>query len=216
MADTTRRAAVPQMFAPVKVREQRSSIPCHDKDGHAGMTRRLFVALSPPPRVADALLDMMEGVAGARWQDADNLHLTLRFIGEADRHLEHDLVTALSDIRVQPFTLSLAGVGQFSGRHRPRAIWADMERSEPLHDLQWQVECAARRAGCPAETRRFTPHVTLGRLNSGSGPIGDWLKANGDFRAPEWPVSSFSLYESDLTPNGPIYTQLEDFGQRLQ
>ena len=204
------------MFAPVKARERRSAIPCDGLVRHIGMTRRLFVALDPPPRVADAMLDMMEGVAGARWQDADNLHLTLRFVGEADRHLETDLMTALGNIRVQPFTLSLSGVGQFSGRHRPRAIWAGVARCEPLHDLQWQVECAARRAGCVAETRRFTPHVTLGRLNSGSGPIGDWLKAHGDFRAADWPVSSFSLYESDLTPNGPIYTRLTDFGQRLQ
>ena len=174
-------------------------------------SRRLFVALRPPEPVSEALLDMQEGIPGARWQDADNFHLTLRFIGEVDRHTAADVETALDAIRFAPFTLAVSGVGHFEGNRRAKAIWARITPSDALDDLQWRVEMACRRAGLPAETRKFIPHITLARLNSGSGPVGDWLHANGTISLGPWEVRDFALFESDLTPNGAIYSELTKF-----
>lgn len=175
------------------------------------MTARLFIALPLPSPVSEALLDIQEGIPGARWQDADNLHITLRFVGEVDRHMQADLVAALGDVAFTPFPLTIAGVGHFEGNKRARAVWARVAPSAALDELQMRVEMACRRAGLPAETRKFVPHVTLARLNSGSGPIGDWLAANGTLRPPSWQADRFSLYESDLTPNGAIYSPLARF-----
>lgn len=173
--------------------------------------RRLFIALRPPEDICDALLSAMEGVAGARWQDADNLHITLRFIGEVDRHVFADIVTALEGVPIRPFPLALSGVGHFESKRRPKAIWAGTTPSPALAELQYSVEMACRRAALPAETRKFVPHVTLARLNSGSAPIGDWLAAQGDLALGPWQVDSFALYESNLTPNGAIYSQIMQF-----
>lgn len=172
---------------------------------------RLFIALAPPPAVADALLDMQEGVSGARWVDSDNFHLTLRFVGEVDRHVAADLEAALASLAFAPFALELSGVGHFDGNGRARAIWAGVAPSPELDELQHRVELACRRAGLAPETRKFAPHVTLARLNSGSGFIGDWLARNGACSPGTWPVDSFALFESDLTPNGPVYSELRRF-----
>ena len=174
-------------------------------------SRRLFVALRPPEDLCEALLDAMEGVSGARWQDADNLHITLRFIGEIDRHMQADVITALESVPFRPFPIALSGVGHFERRGRSNAIWAQVTSSPQLSELQHSVEMACRRAGLAPETRKFVPHVTLARLNSGSGPIGDWLATQGSLALGPWQVDSFSLYESDLTPNGPIYGELAEF-----
>lgn len=174
-------------------------------------SRRLFVALRPPEDVADALLDTMEGIPGARWQDADNLHVTLRFAGEVDRHMAADLHTALEGVVFSPFPIAIAGVGHFEGNRRARAIWARIAPNAALDELQMRIETACRRAGLPAETRKFTPHITLARLNSGSGPIGDWLYANGRLKLGPWQVDGFSLFESDLTSNGAIYSEVTKF-----
>ncbi len=178
--------------------------------------RRLFVALRPPEDVCEALLDTMEGLAGARWQDADNLHITLRFIGEVDRHLHADIIAALESVTMRPFPITISGVGHFEGKHRATAIWARVSPSPELAELHHSVEMVCRRAGLPAETRKFVPHVTLARLNSGSAPAGDWLSAHGRLAHGPWQADRFSLYESNLTPNGAIYRELVQFPQFSQ
>lgn len=174
-------------------------------------SRRLFVALCLPEEIADTLLDTMEGLAGARWQDADNLHITLRFIGEVDRHLFDDVMAALESVPFRSFPIRIAGVGHFEGKHRPRAIWARIEPSDQLSELQHSIEMACRRAGLEPVTRKFVPHVTIARLNSGSDPIDGWLSAHGDLAPPPWRAEGFSLFESDLTPQGPIYSEIARF-----
>ncbi|MGB3796724.1 MAG: RNA 2',3'-cyclic phosphodiesterase [Alteraurantiacibacter sp.] len=174
-------------------------------------SRRLFVALRPPDHVAEALLDTMEGISGARWQDADNLHITLRFIGEVDRHTQADVQTALADVIFAPFTIKISGVGHFEGRKRPNAIWARVLPSAQLDELQMRVEMACRRAGLPPLTRKFVPHITLARLNSGSGFVAGWLNRHGTLSPLPWPANRFSLYESDLTPNGALYSEVRKF-----
>ncbi|MGB3167172.1 MAG: RNA 2',3'-cyclic phosphodiesterase [Alteraurantiacibacter sp.] len=174
-------------------------------------SRRLFVALRPPQRVCDALLDTMEGVAGARWQDADNLHITLRFIGEVNRHMFADICTVLSTVPFRPFPVRIASVSHFEGKRRPRAIWAAVEGSPALRSLQNSVEMACRRAGLLPETRKFVPHVTLARLNSASAPIHGWLCTHGDLSLQPWIVDRFELFESDVTPQGAIYSSVASF-----
>lgn len=169
------------------------------------MPHRLFVAIRPPAPVRDALIDAMEGVEGARWQDEDALHLTLRFVGEVERPGANDLAGELGRIDAQPFELRVAGVGTFERRGAPHALWARVPSAGPLEVLRQKVERACDLAGLGRETRRFTPHITLARLNRSSGAVGGWLAARGDLAAGPWRVDDFILYESHLGHEGAHY-----------
>lgn len=173
---------------------------------------RLFIAIPLPEPVSDRLLDTMEGLEGARWLDADNLHITLRFVGEVDRHTAEDLAAELGRIAAPPFPLEITGVGHFekSSRHssRPHAIWAGVAASAPLEALRRQVEHACVIVGLGHEERRYAPHITLARLNSSSGPVGSWLARHGTLHCPPWVADGFSLYESHLTGHGSEYAQV--------
>lgn len=169
------------------------------------MLHRLFAAIRPPRPVLDALLALEGGVAGARWQDEDQLHLTLRFFGEMEAARAEDLVLALEGIRAEPFALALRGVGHFDRKGRTHTLWAGLTPSDALEALHRQIENAARRVGLPAEARNFTPHITLARLNAASGPPLPFLAAHGALHGEPWPVTCFDLMESTLRPTGAQY-----------
>ncbi len=172
------------------------------------MSHRLFVAIRPPEDVRERLLDLMEGIEGARWQDEEHLHLTLRFVGEVERPVANELAEALGRITAPRFTLQVAGVGHFERKGHPHAVWAGLGPNEGLDVLRQRVERACVNAGLERETRRFSPHITLARLGQGSGPIGPWLAANGPLRTRAWEVEAFSLYESHLSQSGARYEEV--------
>ena len=163
---------------------------------------RLFVALRPPEAIRDPLIDTMEGVEGARWQADEQLHLTLRFVGEVDRAQANDLASALEAVRAPRFALDLRSVGTFERKGRVGSLWAGVEESEPLNILQRRVERACRAAGLEPVTRKFVPHVTIARVNSSTGPIGGWLAQHSRLALPVWQVETFHLYESRLDAGG--------------
>lgn len=166
---------------------------------------RLFVAIRPPEDVRDRLVDTMEALPGARWQDDEQLHITLRFVGEVDTPLANDLAAALGKIEAEPFELVLDGVGHFETRNRPRAIWAQVAESEPLMLLQRKVERACRSVGLAPETRRYHPHVTIARVNRSTADIASWISEHGQLRTRPFCVDSFALFESELGSAGATY-----------
>lgn len=172
---------------------------------------RLFVALPVPEHISDALLDTMECVENARWQDADNLHLTLRFIGDVDARLAEDVHSALSQVRSRAFAVEIRGVGHFERKGAGKAIWAAIAPCPALVDLQNSVEMACRKAGLAVETRSFLPHITLARLNRASGPIDGWLSAHASLAPGPFMADHFALYESHLGEGGAEYEALETY-----
>ncbi|MFL6858967.1 MAG: RNA 2',3'-cyclic phosphodiesterase [Allosphingosinicella sp.] len=173
--------------------------------------QRLFVAIRPPLDIRERLLAAMGGVSGARWQDEDQLHLTLRFIGEVDRHAARDVDAALAAVHHPRFEMALAGLGSFERRGEPVALWAGVAPHEPLKALHNKIDQALSRAGLEAERRAYTPHITLARLPRGSGSVRGAIETNGGLASPPFPVEEFSLFESRLTPEGPLYTRLERY-----
>lgn len=168
---------------------------------------RLFVAIAMPEEIAIRLSVVMGGLDGARWVDPDDLHLTLRFVGEVGRGSAGDLAAALSVLHAPAFPLRLSGFGQFGSGRRVRALWAGVEPQPALELLQRRVEAAARRAGQPAETRRFVPHVTLARM-AGAVPgdaVADWISRRGAFSAGPFEVREAVLFESFPGRDGPHY-----------
>ena len=166
---------------------------------------RLFVALALPSAIVDALALIQSGVPGARWSSREQMHLTLRFIGDVDGREAVAIDDALSTITAPSFPLVLKTVGQFGGRN-PTALWAGVEPNDALFHLERKIESALQRVGLPAETRKFTPHVTLARLKGTSrGRVMDFLTDHALFACPPFDVRGFILYSSQLTPNGSIY-----------
>jgi RNA 2',3'-cyclic 3'-phosphodiesterase len=172
---------------------------------------RLFTALTLPDAVADLLLDTMEGVPAARWQDADNLHLTLTFLGEVPVPAVDDLVLALSRVEVRPFDLALRGMGHFEHKGRVKALWAGVAPSDPLLALQGRVAQACAQAGFPPEARRFLPHVTLARISGSAPQVPAWLATHALLASPAFTVGGFTLFASTLSPVGSHYTPVEQF-----
>jgi RNA 2',3'-cyclic 3'-phosphodiesterase len=166
---------------------------------------RLFVALALPDLIADGLMMVQAGVPGANWQTREQLHLTLRFIGEVDGRDAAAVDDALSLIEAPKFSLALKGVGEFGGK-TPHALWAGVRDKESVAFLQRKIETALQRAGLPAEQRKFVPHVTLARLRgSPRGRVMDFLTDHALYASAPFDVNGFILYSSVLTPNGSLY-----------
>jgi 2'-5' RNA ligase len=172
---------------------------------------RLFVAIRPPPPVRAVLLDAMGGIAGVRWQDEEQLHLTLRFVGEVSPREGEELAAALGHVSAPPFDLALSGVGHFERKGRVHTLWAGVAVSEPLAALQRKIERACQAVGLEPEHRKFAPHLTLARPRAASGPIGEWLATNGALRSAPWSVTDFRLYESHMGPDGSRYQAVARF-----
>lgn len=174
---------------------------------------RLFVAVRPPPAIRDALLAVIGGVAAARWQDDDQLHLTLRFIGEVDRHAANDIAAALADLRHPALPARLGGFGHFATRGRPHALWIGVEPAPALTTLHHKVDHALVRAGVAPDARAFVPHITLARLGRDAGPIGGFLAQPAP--AGDFTICEITLFESRLTRAAAVYHPLADFALTL-
>jgi RNA 2',3'-cyclic 3'-phosphodiesterase len=172
---------------------------------------RLFVALAIPAAVAQSIMLIQGGVPGARWQTREQLHLTLRFIGEVENRDAAMLDDALAGIEAPDFDLQLHGVGQF-GSKQPHALWAAACPSEALDHLQRKVDNAIRRVGQPQDAHKFTPHVTVARLrNPQPGKVIEWLTHHALFTSPEFRIGAFQLYSSRLTSDGSVYAVEQDY-----
>ena len=168
---------------------------------------RLFVALDLPHDLRQRLSGLGVGLPGARWVDPDNYHITLRFIGETPRYRAEEIDLALSALRGRAFTLTLAGVGTLERSGRVTALWAGVERNQALDHLQGKIETALQRAGLPGERRRFTPHVTLARLDHPQGEkLAVWVQSHNLFRAEPVAVEHFTLFSSLLGKEQAVYT----------
>lgn len=173
---------------------------------------RLFVALRPPPPIRALLLEVMGGVPGARWQDEDQLHLTLRFIGPVDRPQAEDVAAALSQVRAPAPRVALGGVGRFEHRGRAEALWAGMAPAEPLTHLHRKVEAACARAGLAPERRAYLPHITLARFARTAGSAAEidrWLADHAALASPAFSFAHLVLYESRLGRERAAYEPLE-------
>ena len=165
---------------------------------------RLFVAIRPPAAIRDQLLDLMHGIDDARWQSDDQLHLTLRFIGEVERPQAEDIAGALASLRFAPFSLRLHGVGRFAHRNGG-ALWAGVAPKDPLAHLASKVDRACVSAGVAPERRAYHPHITLARWSRSEPPLGPFLQQHAVFSSEPWAVEGFGLYESHLTRGGAHY-----------
>ena len=172
---------------------------------------RLFVAIRPPEPIRDLLIDAMDDNADFRWQDEEQLHLTLRFIGEVDRPVANDLGDALGQIRAAPFQIRVKTVGRFEQRSSG-ALWAGIEPKQPLAALAAKVERACQSVGLEPERRAFHPHITLARWKGRrTREVRSYLERRGGLVSQPFEVASFSLFESRLSRHGAHYQAVANY-----
>lgn len=168
---------------------------------------RLFVALRPPDPVRELLLDAMDDSTDFRWQNDEQLHLTLRFIGEVDRPIAEDIAAELRSIRADPFVLQVNGVGRFEQRNSG-ALWAAVEPKEKVAALAAKIERICQHVGLEPERRAFHPHITLARWKGRrTREIADFLERERTLHSPPFKVREFILFESRLSRHGAHYEE---------
>lgn len=172
---------------------------------------RLFIAIDIPENIRKEVEGMGRTIKNARPVPVEQLHLTLKFVGEVESSRLLDIDDALRKITFPKFSLSLRGVGTFPPRGTPRVLWVGVDSAEQTTNLRNCIERELAATGIPREKKRYTPHLTLARL--GNCPIQQlhqFLAGNAFFQSSEFLVEKFHLYSSKLTPKGALHT-LERF-----
>jgi len=168
---------------------------------------RLFVAIDLPPDIVARLQGLCFGMPGARWVEAAQMHLTLRFIGEVDGGVFRDIKEGLAGIKAPAFSLQVKGLGVFPPRKTPRVLWAGLAPVEPVSGLRSRIENLLVGTGLAPEGRKYSPHITLARLHDTPlVRLSRFLAGNGLFATEAFPVSEFHLYSSELTSKGAFHT----------
>jgi len=166
---------------------------------------RLFTGVEIPPEVGEALSMLRGGLPGARWITPENYHVTLRFIGDVDDVVAHEIASLLGRVKRAAFELHLEGLTSFGGR-KPRAVVATVAPTQALLDVQAEHERLMQRIGLAPEGRKYLPHVTLARLRDASSrDVADYLATRGFFRTPRFPIERFVLFSSRASVGGGPY-----------
>jgi len=168
---------------------------------------RLFVAIDFPPWVIQELTVLCFGLRGARWFSEDQMHLTIRFIGEVEGGVLRDAVAALRSVAAEPLELELEGVGVFPSKRAPEVLWVGVKKSDALLQFRRKVDSALAQAGIPRESRKLSPHVTIARLKSTPvDHVARFVAGNNLFKTQPFTAERFCLYSSFLASQGAIHT----------
>ena len=181
---------------------------------------RIFLAVPVEQDILDTLVKavdrLRESRAPVRWVRPEGMHLTVKYLGDTDPEKLGPLIQAVGEVcgEIEPFPMSVSGIGAYPNMRRPRVVWAGVEElSGTLLRLAEDVEDACARMGWPREKRKFSPHVTVGRVK-GKINISRLAQAVGKMDRNLWgsqTVDSLVLYSSELKPGGAVYERLHVF-----
>lgn len=178
---------------------------------------RLFTGIDLPRSVKerlDVLISHLRHTAHLKWSPAYNLHITTKFIGEWPKERIDELVSSLATARATgPVKIDIRGLGWFPNPHNPRVFWAAVHASPSLADLARSTERVCEQLGIGAESRPFSPHLTLARVRQ-VVPLESLRRAIAALDTVEFgsfTAECFYLYLSEPGPSGSIYTPLHEF-----
>lgn len=144
--------------------------------------------------------------------EADNIHMTLKFLGDVDERKNERILEAMrgSAEAIQPFEMTLKGAGVFPGENNIRVVWIGAEGAEPLSEIARRLNSHLKKVGFPAEERAFTPHITVARVKDSrrSHQILGVIDAHRDTEFGVVKVDGIHLKRSFLTNEGPVYTTI--------
>ncbi|MCK5326994.1 MAG: RNA 2',3'-cyclic phosphodiesterase [Candidatus Latescibacteria bacterium] len=181
-------------------------------------TLRTFIAIALPEAVqdkVDALLsDLRKADAAVRWVPAQNLHLTLKFLGDVEEARLPDLYAGIRKATegIEPFRITLTGLGAFPNPRRPRVLWIGLDVPEAMKTLYCNLEEELSCLHFPREKRKFSPHLTIGRVKAERGMEHLMSVVERTEFGPETiSVARIVALKSELRPAGAVYSALEEF-----
>lgn len=180
------------------------------------MSVRSFIALEINEEVRANLKELLTALrqtsAAVKWVEPENLHLTLKFLGEVPEEQIADITTALQGVAqsVAAFEFTVQGAGGFPDLHRPRVLWVGVKAIPPLMQLQQLVETAMERLGFAKEGRAYHPHITIGRVKAPTeiSKVVAVMNKHKDTVFGTVTPTHLTLFRSDLSWEGPTYTPL--------
>jgi 2'-5' RNA ligase len=178
-------------------------------------TVRLFIAIEIPEQVKDYVIGVEEQLKNKddniTWVKPENMHLTLKFLGEVDDGKANSIIEALKQVKFEPFEAALSDIGAFPGFNYMRVLWVGLEPHDKINALQQQVDEKMKAAGFPRDDR-FHPHLTIARVKfiKHKAELTDKLKKI-QIEKLSFNVSKIKLIKSTLTPKGPVYEVLSEF-----
>jgi RNA 2',3'-cyclic 3'-phosphodiesterase len=175
---------------------------------------RIFVAIDIPEEARESIEEIksdFKPLRGLRFVEKDNIHITLKFLGEVDEEIIPDMISALEHVKVKPFKLSISKMGVFPNENNMRVLWVDAEPAEPLSELKRRIDVALPGA---RDDHPFKNHITIARITTtepeAMRKINE-LVMKKSVEKKEFTVRKFMLYSSKLTPEGPVYEVLSVF-----
>ena len=184
---------------------------------------RAFIAIELSPEIRLQLGQLIQKfkslrIQAVRWVAVENIHLTLKFLGDTNRSELDKLSKILlsRSAEFSPISFQVSGMGAFPNNRKPGVVWVGLQTSSALQELQGAIEGAASQIGTPTEERGFSPHLTLGRVRNDASPadlqtLGSALTSMQASDFGFMTAVSFTLFRSDLRPQGALYTPLAHF-----
>jgi len=173
---------------------------------------RLFVAIDLPDSVKGEIAALTSRLAGVRLVFPEQLHLTLRFIGEVEEQTMLAIKDSLSSVTSPPLTLSLSGAGYFPRGTHPRVLWIGLTPDDLLLQLQSKIERAVQAAGIPGDARPFTPHITIARTkDAGRLETIEFARRHASFCSSPFRADSFHLFRSIFCGQKVSHSIISDY-----
>ncbi|MDD2927886.1 MAG: RNA 2',3'-cyclic phosphodiesterase [Candidatus Omnitrophica bacterium] len=183
---------------------------------------RTFIAVELPQEVKNKLAGLQELLkqsgADVKWIKPENIHLTLKFLGEIDEDKSAQVIRAIEDTarKSKQFRINLGSLGAFPKIELPRALWAGVDKgNKEITELAKELEEKIEKLGIPREERRFSSHITIGRVKSPlhKDKLAKVLKELEDYfsgKNIEFTAAKITLFKSTLGPGGPVYAALKE------
>ena len=184
------------------------------------MTIRLFIAIEIEKRIKERILDYLKHLkkadAGVRWVASENIHITLKFLGNIDAIILPALIKSIDNgmLLFSPFRIQIGNVGAFPTVKKPRILFVGVQDKENnLLKIFEQLEKGIEEYGIKRETKNYVGHITIGRtkLQKNLRKLIDTLQSDSDRFFGQQKVHHISLIQSELSPDGPIYTTIKKF-----
>ncbi len=181
---------------------------------------RAFIAIEITKEIQETLsklqAELKTAPADAKWVEPENIHLTLKFLGEVEEQKIPRIIQSLKEVSriFKPFMMELKNIGGFPTIQSPRVIWVGIEKGkEGLHELAASIEDTLVKLKFPKETRKFSSHLTIGRVKYIKDKKSfSQILSKAQFSPLPQEVKSITLFKSTLTPHGPIYEKLSEIG----
>lgn len=182
---------------------------------------RAFIAIDFPTPIRQKIKQLSDELQtqtppdALKWVSAENMHLTLRFLGELPEPTINEIKTRLknSPFAVPPFKISFKGLGMYPNIRQPRVIWLGITNTEPLRQIYRDIQQSLESINVPPDNKPFSPHLTLARLRrhvtkEQAQQVGNRLSQFKVGEIGPCTIQAIHLYQSQLTGQGPIYTPL--------